>query len=365
MGALSESLSIVTELFEPNIGGQENRFARFAELLAARGRPVTVYTSDHTGGTLPTRTVTNGVEVVRYTRLRRYVRNGSRGLLPLLRYWIATRRLLRTLARRGGPVWINQMPVAHLLGTAPAPGMGIDWCEYPTDWKIDRIARRLVRRWRHGTAVSQIVSDHLRGIRRDLDLEVVRTPVAIPSDPSPPRQEGTIVYVGRIVAHKNLGALAEAVRELHGNGGPHPRLLVAGDGPDRPALERTYGGSEQVRFLGRVSEAEKQRLIRSAWLLAIPGTREGYPTVAAEANVYGTPLLASGSALNSAGEFIRANDVGTVASGVHAADFVEALRGIDNSSWERWRVASTRLRSLYDPTTNVRRLEGAIGRWAN
>jgi len=189
--------------------------------------------------------------------------------------------------------------------------------------------------------------------------------VAIPSDPSPPRQEGTIVYVGRIVAHKNLGALAEAVRELHGNGGPHPRLLVAGDGPDRPALERTYGGSEQVRFLGRVSEAEKQRLIRSAWLLAIPGTREGYPTVAAEANVYGTPLLASGSALNSAGEFIRANDVGTVASGVHAADFVEALRGIDNSSWERWRVASTRLRSLYDPTTNVRRLEGAIGRWAN
>lgn len=361
---MSRPISIVTELYEPNLGGQETRFARFAEALAARGRKVTVYTSDHTGGSLPTETVSKGVHVVRHVVLRDYVRNGGRRLAPLVRYWRATRRLLRELTGTSGTVWINQMPVVHLLGTPDSRGLVLDWCEYPTYWMVNRFARRLAGRFRKGTAVSQAVADHVRGVSPGASIDVIRTPVPAPAGPAPDRQVGTIVYVGRIVAHKNLGALAEAIRQFNRNGGPHARLLIAGDGPDRSSLEQKYGGNGQIQFLGVVDEAEKNRLLRSSWMVAVPGTREGLPNVAAEATVCGTPLLASGSPRNSCGEFIRTNDLGVVASGTGAADFLSALHSIDGPSWDRWAGHASQLRSLYDPDENTRKLEDVLDRWS-
>lgn len=362
---MARSLSIVTELYEPSLGGQESRFARFAEALAARGREVTVHTTDHTGGTLPRESVIHGVRVLRYLSLSGYVRNGSRGLWPLARYWRATRRLLRSLVHRGESVWVNEMPVVHLTGLRDAPGLVVDWCEYPTYWQVNGLARRVARRLRHGTAVSLAVAGHLKAVDPSASIEVVRTPIPAPGGPSPARESRTIAYIGRIVGHKNLDALARAVRAWNGDGGPHARLLIAGEGPERSGLERRYGNADGVRFLGRVDEAEKERLLRSAWMVAIPGTREGLPNVAAEATVYGTPLIASGSPQNSCGDFIRSNGIGVVARGTRATDFLEALRSIDPNSWDRWTSRAAELRSLYDPDVNVRRLEQALDRWAS
>ena len=362
---MSQPVSIVTELYEPNLGGQESRFARLAEALAARGRQVTVYTSDHTGGTLPTESLVNGVKVVRYVTLSGYVRNGSRGLYPLARYWRATRRLLHQLLAYPGSVWVNEMPIVHMLGTEDDPGLVVDWCEYPTYWKVNPLARRLIRRFGRRTANSEPVADHLRSLRPGGTIDVVWTPVPSPTGPPPSREMGTVLYVGRIVGHKNIGALAEAVRQFNGNGGAHARLLIAGEGPDRPALERRFGSNGHTQFLGHISEAEKLRLIRSSWLVAIPGTREGLPTCAAEATVCGTPLLVSGSFRNSCGEFTRKNDLGVVARGTQAADFLEALRSVDVPSWDRWAARSTVFKSLYDPEANVRRLEAALDRRAS
>jgi glycosyltransferase involved in cell wall biosynthesis len=353
---------MVTELFEPNLGGQEHRFRQFARALAARGRDVTVYTSDHTGGSLPRESTIDRVKVVRYVSLSRYVRNGSRGLYPLFRYWRSTRNLLRRLLAASGPVWVNEMPVAHLLGTSDAPGLVVDWCEYPTDWKVNALAARAARRFRRGTAVSQTISRRVRSLNPRSDLEVVRAMVPPPQGPDLEREAGTIAYVGRIVSHKNLGALADAVHRFHHDGGPQARLIIAGDGPDRLPLERRFRGKDEIQFLGTVSEQEKHRLLQSSWLVAIPGNREGLPTSAVEATVYGTPLLASGAPLNATGEFIRSNGVGVVARGVRPDDFLDALRSVDGASWDRWRGRATHLRSLWDPEENARRLESALDR---
>lgn len=362
---MARPISFVTELYEPNLGGQETRFARFAGALASRGRDVTVYTSDPTGGTLPAETVSSGVRVVRYVTLRDYVRNGSRGWLPLAKYWRATRRLLRQLTTSPGSVWVNQMPVVHLAGLSDAPGLSVDWCEYPTYWKVNRLARSVLRRLPRGTAVSKVVADRLTALRWDATIDVVRTPMPPPSAPAPPRETGTILYVGRLVAHKNLAALADAVRSLNRHGDSPLRLLIAGDGPDRSWLEREYGGNGAVRFLGVIDEAQKHRLLQSSWLVAVPGTREGLPNVAAEATVCGTPLLASGSPRNACGEYIRSNDVGVVAGGTRPTDFVDAIRTIDAGDWDRWSEKASGMRSLYDPDLNARLLESALDRWAN
>ncbi len=182
-------VSIVTELYEPSVGGQESRFARFAEALAGRGREVTVYTTDPTGGTLPRQSEVKGVRVNRYVTLTDYVRNGSRGWAPLLAYWRATRRLLRELVPRPGSVWVNEMPVVDLLGTSEAPNLVVDWCEYPTYWMVNLPARRLMKGIRRGTAVSEAVAGHLRAVRPDAQVDVVRTPVALPTGPAPQRDD--------------------------------------------------------------------------------------------------------------------------------------------------------------------------------
>ncbi len=355
-------VSIVTELYEPSVGGQESRFARFAEALAGRGREVTVYTTDPTGGTLPRQSEVKGVRVNRYVTLTDYVRNGSRGWAPLLAYWRATRRLLRELVPRPGSVWVNEMPVVHLLGTSEAPNLVVDWCEYPTYWMVNLPARRLMKGIRRGTAVSEAVAGHLRAVRPDAQVDVVRTPVALPTGPAPQRDDRTVSYVGRLVGHKNIAALAEAIRLYNSNGGPHARLVIAGDGPDRQSLERRFGGNGAVEFRGRIDETEKQHLLQSSWLVAVPGTREGLPNVAAEATVYGTPLIASGSFRNSCGDYIRTNHLGVVARGTSSSDILAALRQVDDESWNRWSAQATELRSLFDPEENVRRLEAALDR---
>jgi glycosyltransferase involved in cell wall biosynthesis len=67
------------------------------------------------------------------------------------------------------------------------------------------------------------------------------------------------------------------------------RLVIAGDGPQRARLEGLAGPG--VEFTGRVSEAEKHRLMSAAWLLLHPASIEGWGIVVSEAAVRGTPAI--------------------------------------------------------------------------
>lgn len=357
---MSEAVSFVTELYEPNVGGQEGRFRQFAEGLAARGRAVTVYTTDYTGGDLPEREAVRGVTVERYVRLHGYVRNGSRGVGPLWKYRRTTRRLIARLEAAGEPVWVNQMPVVHLLGVRDAPGLVVDWCEYPTYWAINHLARQVARRFTHGTCISEPIAERVSALNSQSTIDVVPILVSAPPRPSPARIPGTIAYVGRVVRHKNLDALADAVRSCREDGVANVRLLIAGDGPDSPLLMRRYENSPGIEFLGMVTDSEKQRLLQSAWMVAIPGSREGLPTTAVEAAVYGTPLIASGAATNSVGEFIRKYGIGVVAPGTKAKDFLAALRSIDPDTYAGWCSRLSGLGDLWNPERNLSRLEAVL-----
>ena len=361
---MSGPVVAISELYAPNIGGQESRFARFARALAARGRDVTVYTTDHTGGQLPREEIDEGVTIRRHVAIPGYLKNGGRSIPGLLRYRRAVRELVAGLPRSGSAIWVNQMPVVHLGPIAADPRVVVDWCEYPTDWRVNYLSRRAVRRSRWATSVSLAVASHLGAISPSTRFDVVRTPVAPAAGAPATREPGTILFVGRLVAHKNLGSLASAVKALAGNGGPHTRLLIAGDGPERASMERRYGGNGAVRFLGVIDEAEKQRLLRTAWMVAVPGRREGLPNIAVEATAHGTPLLAAGAPANSCGDFIRRHDVGIVAPGSDAAAFRAALHSVDATRWERWSKEALETSRLFDPAPNVDRLDAVLARAA-
>jgi glycosyltransferase involved in cell wall biosynthesis len=103
-----------------------------------------------------------------------------------------------------------------------------------------------------------------------------------------------IAVVTRLVPHKQLHLLVEAVPDLLGRW-PDLRVDIAGTGPARDALlgqVRNLGLDRVVRLPGRVSEQAKSDLLRRAWLTVTPSLAEGWGLTVVEANAAGTPALA-------------------------------------------------------------------------
>jgi len=73
---------------------------------------------------------------------------------------------------------------------------------------------------------------------------------------------------------------------------PDATLILAGDGPERAALERQaapYG--ERVRFLGGRPHGELPALLAAADVMVLPSEREGLATAWVEALACGTPIV--------------------------------------------------------------------------
>lgn len=101
-----------------------------------------------------------------------------------------------------------------------------------------------------------------------------------------------IAAVARLSAEKNLSLLIDVMARLVA--GQDVVLLVAGDGPERAALEeqaRALGISSTVHLLGQRDD------IAAMWpafdVLALPSLTEGMPLVVLEALAHGVPVVAS------------------------------------------------------------------------
>jgi glycosyltransferase involved in cell wall biosynthesis len=124
------------------------------------------------------------------------------------------------------------------------------------------------------------------GVRPDR-IRVLHNGVDLPGRQEQRSPTPLFLALGRLADYKRLDlllALWERVRPVTGG-----RLVIAGDGPDRQRLERLAGSD--VTFTGRVSEAEKHRLLCAAWLLVHPAVMEGWGIVVMEAAARGTPTV--------------------------------------------------------------------------
>jgi phosphatidylinositol alpha-mannosyltransferase len=104
----------------------------------------------------------------------------------------------------------------------------------------------------------------------------------------------TILFLGRLEERKGAVVALRALR-AHNEMAPQPwRLVVAGDGPQRAALEREAGIDPRVEFLGALDDAEKRRWLRRADVVVAPSLRgESFGLVLLEAMAAETPLVAS------------------------------------------------------------------------
>ncbi len=109
-----------------------------------------------------------------------------------------------------------------------------------------------------------------------------------------------LLVAGRLVERKGVDIAIEAMRTINQRM-PDAALLVAGDGPMRSALEertRLTGIADHVVFTGHVSDAELRDAYRAASIVLLPakdlrGDIEGYGIAAADAGLFGKPVVAS------------------------------------------------------------------------
>ncbi|MFC4001686.1 glycosyltransferase [Prauserella oleivorans] len=138
--------------------------------------------------------------------------------------------------------------------------------------------------------------------------------------------DALIVHCGRLSPEKHVERSVDTVAELT-ESGAKVRLVVAGDGPRRRALERRARGLP-VTFLGYVADrGDVARLLANADVSLAPGPHETFGLAALEALASGTPVVVSRS--SALREIVRPGCGAAVAD--HASAFATAVTGLLHS----------------------------------
>ncbi len=168
------------------------------------------------------------------------------------------------------------------------------------------------------------------------------------AEPPPPAAPPAALIVARMArsedykGHRELIACWPAVCARL----PDAELWIAGGGDLQAELEQLAAQmkvADNVRFLGRVSEADKQDLFRRCRCFAMPSRGEGFGLVYLEAMRLGRPCLVSDC--DAGREVVRPPEAGLAVDpsdrDAMAAALVRLLS--DGDEWRNWSAAARRL----------------------
>jgi glycosyltransferase involved in cell wall biosynthesis len=126
---------------------------------------------------------------------------------------------------------------------------------------------------------------------------VIHNGLAVPALlPEPlPTDAPRLLCLGRLAVQKGFDLALTALASIHDRF-PHVRLTIAGDGPERPTLERQVselGLTNVVDFIGWVSPDEIFALINTSTIVIMPSRWEGLPSVVLQAAMMARPVVAT------------------------------------------------------------------------
>lgn len=146
----------------------------------------------------------------------------------------------------------------------------------------------------------------------------------------------TLLSVGNLVENKGHHIAIEALTRL-----PQFRLVIAGEGPERHALEslgRRMKVSSRLQFLGRVDQDQLASCYSAADMLVLPSSREGWPNVLLESMACGTPVVAT--RVGGIPEIVTSPSAGRLMPGRTVDDVVKAVADLWQHLPERATVRS-------------------------
>ncbi|HEX8245823.1 MAG TPA: glycosyltransferase family 4 protein [Longimicrobium sp.] len=239
----------------------------------------------------------------------RYVRLGARGPYAWSRvtYAAAANRLLRTAEYDAAVFDFSSYTPIFMPANRPC-GITVHHVTGPTArerWgpvlapALSALEKAMIRRARRLTATSTATYELLRTlVGPEVPIDLVYAGVPGELFELPRRPQEYLLYFGRLdVIQKGLDTLLQAVA-IVARKRPEVELRIAGRGKDMErvrSMSRELGIERNVRLLGAVDEAERQRLFAGAAVQLMPSRFEGFGMVAAEAMAAGVPLVAAAS----------------------------------------------------------------------
>ena len=173
-----------------------------------------------------------------------------------------------------------------------------------------------------------------------------------------------LVCVGRLADQKGQLALLEALARLHAQGVTFD-MVLAGDGPMRPALEervRRLGLENQVRITGWLSNAAVREEILAARALVLSSFAEGLPVVLMEALALGRPVVST--YLAGIPELVESGVSGWLVPAGSVTALTAALAEVLGTSVERLthmgRAGALRVAAVHDAGREAARLASLL-----
>ncbi|HZQ15473.1 MAG TPA: glycosyltransferase [Gaiellaceae bacterium] len=231
------------------------------------------------------------------------LRRRSRAALPVLAPAFAAHRVRADVVVCSSSGW------AHLVRTS---GAKIVYCHSPAKWLYrpdDYLGARAPRQVRaalaalapalraadrRGAATADLYvanSTFVQGQIADvygIDAEIVFPPAGLdadgPQQPVPDLEPGFLLTVARLLPYKHVLDTVEAFRQL-----PARRLVVVGDGPQRPALEAAL--PPNVTLLTEVGD-DRLRWLYASCSGLVSASREDFGLTPVEAASFGKPVAA-------------------------------------------------------------------------
>ncbi len=290
-----------SEGFWPNIGGAEVLGSGLLTALRARGYElivVTMYRGADRPDTnqhkeipvhrFPFATAFAGQNVDQMTEVRQGVASLKRNFAPSLVHLqmapLSPSAIFHLLTAN-----IHPSPLLLTLhGTLPNVAAG-----------HETLLGQILRSATYVTANSEAVLAEARRLVPEITTcsRLIYNALPVPSlSPEPlPNGPPRLLCLGRLIHDKGFDLALSALAALAAR---HPRveMVVAGDGPARPDLERQAAGlglAGRVTFVGWVTPEQVPALLNTATVVVMPSRREGFGLVALEAALMARPVVAT------------------------------------------------------------------------
>ncbi len=295
--------------YPPLGGGAGTATAAIARAMVDLGCDVVILTSRFRGQ--PAREKVNGYTIERVPVLRKrmdrctpfemltFLFSASLSALRLTKHWKPEISIAFFTIPSGPVGWLlhKLRGVPYIVSLRGGDVPGFEWAPVARTYHrlTGPVLRFIWRRAQHVVANSNGLAALAQQSTPELPIKVAFNGAELPAGTVPPAyangRPARLLTMGRLTTQKGVDVLLQALAQLR----DVPFVLdVAGDGPERAALEqqaRELGLQNQVRFLGWLTREQLPQTYGNADVFVLASRIEGMPNVVLEAMAYARPVI--------------------------------------------------------------------------